>query len=78
MGSIPGRGGSRMLQSNYAVHHDYWSLHPYSPCSTTGEATVKQSGPRSPQAQQQRLSPAKNKQIKKCLTFAPEHMDWQA
>ena len=56
MGSSPGLGGSHMLWSNWAHEPQLLSLHDWSLCSATREATIvrdphttMKSGPRLPQ-----------------------------
>ena len=73
MGPSPGLGRSHMPRSNWASEPQLLSLHVWSLCSTTREATtvrgprtVMKSGPRSPQlekalAQKRRPNTAKNK-----------------
>ena len=75
-GSSPGLGRSHMLRSNWARKPQLLSLHVWSLCSATREATrvrgprtVMKSGPRLPQlekalAQKRRSNTAKNKKIK--------------
>ena len=72
-GSSPGPGGSHMPRSNWAREPRLLSLHVWSLCSATGEATTvrgprtaMKSGPRLPQlekalAQKRRPNTAKNK-----------------
>ena len=72
-GSSPGLGGSHMPRSNWAREPQLLSLHVWSLCSATREATIvrgpcttMKSGPRLPQlekvlAQKQRPNAAKNK-----------------
>ena len=72
-GSSPGLGRSHMAQSDWAREPQLLSLHVWSLCSATGEATTvrgprtaMKSGPRSPQlgkalAQKRRPNTAKNK-----------------
>ena len=75
MGSSPGPGGSHMPRNSWAHEPQLLSLHVWSPCSATREATivrgpctVMKSGPRSPQlekalAQKRRPNTAINKLI---------------
>ena len=75
MGSSPGLGGAHVPRSDWAHEPQLLSLHVWSLCSATGEATVVRgprtamgNGPRSPQLEKalaQRRGPntAKNKLI---------------
>ena len=77
MGSSPGLGRSHMPRSNWAREPQLLSLHVWSLCSATREATAvkgprtaMKSGPRLPQlekalAQKQRPNTAKSKEINK-------------
>ena len=76
-GASPGLGGSHMPRSNYAHEPQLLSLHVWSLCSATREATTVKGprtamkrGPRLPQlekalAQKRRPNTAKNKYINK-------------